>query len=200
MPENTTRQKSSVALIMIDVINHFEFPDGEKIRRHALTIAPPLAHLKKSARRARIPTIYVNDNFGQWRSDMAKLVTYCLRPDARGRSFVEQLQPDGEDYFVLKPMHSAFYQTPLDVLLTQLGAATLILAGLATNSCILCTAHDANMREYKIVLPSDCCAARSRREHNQAVEHIAAMAGARIARSGSLRLSQLRTGHHGRTH
>lgn len=200
MPANTTRQKSPAALILIDVINHFEFPDGDKILRHALTIAPALARLKKNARRAGIPTIYVNDNFGQWRSDMAKLVAYSMRPDALGKAFVECLQPDGEDYFVLKPMHSAFYQTPLDVLLTHLGASTLILAGLATNSCILCTAHDANMREYKIILPPDCCAARSRREHNRALENMASMASARVASSRSLRLSQLNTGHHGRTH
>jgi nicotinamidase-related amidase len=190
MPAHHTRRKSALALILIDVINHFEYPDGDAVLRQALAIAPALASLKKSARRADIPTIYVNDNFGQWRSDMPKLVAYCLRPDARGRAFVEQLQPDREDYFVLKPMHSAFYQTPLDALLAHLGASSLILTGLATNSCILCTAHDANMREYKIAVPPDCCAARSRREHNQAIEHIQAMADAEVVDSRSLRLSQ----------
>lgn len=200
MSENTIRRKSSVALLLIDVINHFEFPDGDKLLHQALAIGPPLARLKQKARLARIPAIYVNDNFGQWRSDMAKLVAYCLRPGAPGRKLVEQLQPDAKDYFVLKPMHSAFYQTPLDVLLGQLGASTLILAGISTNSCILCTAHDANMREYKIILPPDCCAARSQKEHDRAVEHIASMACVRVANSRYLRLAQLRNGHHGPTH
>jgi nicotinamidase-related amidase len=147
------RHKSRVALLLVDVINHFEFPDGKSILGRALAIAPPLARFKKRARAAGVPTIYLNDNFGQWRSDGKKLLQYCLRPEAPGLHFIEQLQPDEDDYFVLKPMHSAFYQTPLDLLLRELGASTIILSGLATNSCILCTAHDANMRHLKVIVP-----------------------------------------------
>lgn len=192
MPSRHIRHKSGLAIVLIDVINHFEFPDGRSILRQALPIAPRLASLKRRARKDGIPTIYVNDNFGQWRSDTAKLLKYCLRPDAVGRSFVEQLRPDEEDYFVLKPMHSAFYQTPLDLLLRDLGASSIILSGLATNSCILCTAHDANMRDFKIIVPPDCCAARTAREHKQALQHISAMADVRVVKSSSLRLERLR--------
>jgi len=184
------RHKSGLALVLIDVINHFEFPDGKTILRQALKIAPSLARLKTKAREAGVPTIYVNDNFGQWRSDMSKLLRYCLRPEAAGRVFVEQLRPDDEDYFVLKPMHSAFYQTPLDLLLRELGASSVILSGLATNSCILCTAHDANMRNLNIIVPQDCCTARTAREHKQALEHIGAMADAKVVLSSSLRLEK----------
>jgi len=182
------RHKSGLALVLIDVINHFEFPDGKSILRQALAIAPGLALLKKRAREAGIPAIYVNDNFGQWRSDQSKLLKYCLRAEAAGRRFVEQLRPDDKDYFVLKPMHSAFYQTPLDLLLQELGSSSIILSGLATNSCILCTAHDADMRHLKIIVPRDCCAARSAREHKQALDHIEAMTGAKVVLSFSLRL------------
>jgi nicotinamidase-related amidase len=192
MPPRHVRHKSSLALLLIDVINHFEFPEGRSILRQALAIAPSLARLKARARKAGIPTIYVNDNFGQWRSDTAKLLKHALRPEAIGRSFVEQLRPDGEDYFVLKPMHSAFYQTPLDLLLRDLGASSIILSGLATNSCILCTAHDANMRDIKIIVPPDCCAARTAREHKQALQHIGAMADAKVVKSSSLRLERFR--------
>jgi len=182
------RHKSGLALVLIDVINHFEFPNGKSILRQALAIAPGLALLKKRAREAGIPAIYVNDNFGQWRSDQSKLLKYCLRAEAAGRRFVEQLRPDDKDYFVLKPMHSAFYQTPLDLLLQELGSSSIILSGLATNSCILCTAHDADMRHLKIIVPRDCCAARSAREHKQALDHIEAMTGAKVVLSFSLRL------------
>jgi len=182
--------KSGLALVLIDVINHFEFPDGKTILHRALTIAPALARLKKRAREADIPTIYVNDNFGQWRSEMSKLIRYCLRPEAPGRAFVEQLRPDDEDYSVLKPMHSAFYQTPLDLLLRELGASSRILSGLATNSCILCTAHDANMRNLKVIVPNDCCTARTAQEHKQALEHIRAMADAKVVLSSSLKLEK----------
>jgi len=189
-PSNV-RHKSRVALLLVDLINHFEFPDGKEILQQALAIAPPLARLKKRARASGVPTIYVNDNFGQWRSDMKKLLRYCLRPEALGFRFVEQLQPDDEDYFVLKPMHSAFYQTPLDLLLQELGASSIILSGLATNSCILCTAHDADMRHLKVIVPRDCCAARTAREHSQALEHIGAMADVKVVMSSSLRLGAL---------
>jgi len=141
----------------------------------------------------------VNDNFGQWRSDAQQLLKYCLRPEAKGRQFVETIKPDEQDYLVLKPMHSAFFQTPLDLLLRHLGASSIILAGIATNSCILCTAHDANMREFKVTVVSDCCAARSAREHNEAIENIREMADARIVTLSSLRLRTSKGGH-GRAH
>jgi nicotinamidase-related amidase len=195
MPENNSiRHRSSVALILIDVINHFQFPDGDKILKNALPIAGRLAKLKQRCRRAGIPSIYVNDNFGQWRSDAKGLVRSCLASPSAGRRFVESIQPDDQDYFVLKPMHSAFFQTPLELLLHYLGAHSLILTGLTSNSCIVCTAHDARMRNFNLYVPADCSAARTRREHEQAIEHIQEMADASVVVSSSLRVGQLRGG------
>jgi nicotinamidase-related amidase len=191
--KNNTRHKSSVALILIDVINHFEFPDGDKILKNALSMAGRLAKLKQRCRRASIPAIYVNDTFGQWRSDAKSLVNSCLASDCAGRPIVEQLRPGAEDYFVLKPMHSAFFQTPLEILLQYLGVTSLVLTGLATNSCIVCTAHDAKMRNFRLYVPSDCSAARTRREHEQAIEHIKEMTNASVIVSTSLRVTELRS-------
>jgi nicotinamidase-related amidase len=191
MPETNTMQRSPAALVLIDVVSHFEFPDGDRLLENALPIAPRLARLKERARGAGIPVIYVNDNFGQWRSDAKQLLRYCLRPEATGRAFVEAIQPDDEDYIVLKPMHSAFYQTPMDVLLRCLGTSTLILCGLATNSCIVCTAHDAKMREFNLVVPADCSAARTEEEHDRAIEHIRTMTNADVSQSASLQLMDL---------
>lgn len=192
MLTDNTRHNCSVALILVDVINHFEFPDGSRVLKQALPIAPRLAKLRDRCRRSGIPAIYVNDNFGQWRSDAKSLVAHCLQTGCAGKPFVEQLTPGEEDYFVLKPMHSAFFQTPLEMLLSHLGATSLILTGLATNSCIICTAHDANMRGYQLYVPSDCCAARTRREHDRAIEHIHDMTHATVVPSSSLRISQSR--------
>jgi nicotinamidase-related amidase len=192
MPDNNTRHTSSVALVLIDVINHFEFPDGDKLLKQALPMAARLARLKQRCRIAGIPAIYVNDNFGQWRSDAKSLIARCLDSSCAGKPFVEQLRPDDQDYLVLKPMHSAFFQTPLEILLQYLGATSLILTGLATNSCIVCTAHDANMRDFSLYVPSDCSAARSRREHAQAIEHIKEMACASVIPSVRLRVDTLR--------
>ena len=187
MQKQTARKKSSQALLLVDVVNHFEFPDGDKILKNALPLASRLAKLKARARRAGIPSIYVNDNFGEWHSDAAKLLAYCLRAGCPGKEFVENIQPDKDDYCVLKPMHSAFYQTPLDVLLRHLGCRSIVVAGLTTNSCILCTAHDANMRDLELIVVSDCCAARSLREHEEALENIREMAGGHVLTLGSLR-------------
>jgi nicotinamidase-related amidase len=199
MSNKNVPHRSSVALVLVDVVNHFEFPDGDKILKNALPIAPRLARLKKKAREANIPVIYVNDNFGQWRSDAGKLIAHCQRSQCAGKPFVEAILPDEKDYSVLKPMHSAFYQTPLHLLLHQLGASSIIIAGLATNSCILCTAHDANMRDFKVTVVSDCCAARTAREHKEAIENIREMAGARVVTLASLNLKRDKGGH-GKSH
>jgi nicotinamidase-related amidase len=137
-------------------------------------------------------------NFGQWRSDAKSPVRTCLASDCAGKSFVEPLRPDDKDYFVLKPMHWAFFQTPLETLLHFLGATSLILTGLATNGCIVCTAHDAKMRNFSLCVPSDCSAARTRREHEQAIEHIKEMTSASVVASPSLRVGELRGESRGR--
>jgi nicotinamidase-related amidase len=178
-----------VALLLIDVLTTFQFPDGDAILQGALKISDALVRLKARAREVRIPVLYVNDNFGDWRSEKEALMGRCL--EAKGAQFVRPLLPDSEDYFVLKPMHSAFYMTPLEVLLRHLQVETLILTGLTSNSCITITAHDANMRGFDIYIPPDCSCARNAQEHSQSLAQLEAMAGARLPRSTSLKLTNL---------
>jgi nicotinamidase-related amidase len=178
-----------VALLLIDVLTTFQFPDGDAILKGALAVRDALVRLKARARDVRIPVLYVNDNFGDWRSEKEVLMGRCL--EAKGAEFVRPLIPDSEDYFVLKPMHSAFYMTPLEVLLQHLQVETLILTGLTSNSCITVTAHDANMRGFDIYVPPDCSCARNVQEHAQALAQLEAMAGARVLRSTSLKLPNL---------
>src|SRR3954462_8598251 len=82
-----------VALLLIDVINDLEFPGGEQLLPPGLEMAERIEFLKSEARRHNVPVIYVNDNFGQWRSDFRSQVEHCLRPGVRGRPIVEQLKP-----------------------------------------------------------------------------------------------------------
>jgi nicotinamidase-related amidase len=160
------------ALLLIDVINDFEFPRGEELFAQALPMAPRIAGLKKRARAAGVPAIYVNDNFGRWQSKFSDIVKHCLEDGVRGRPFVEQLVPGERDYFVLKPKHSGFYQTPLELLLKHLGAQRLILTGVSTNSCVLFTANDAYMRDMELIIPEDCVAACNPQEHDFAMQQI----------------------------
>jgi nicotinamidase-related amidase len=178
-----------VAVLLIDVLTTFQFPDGDAILQHALTIRDALVGLKSRARKASVPVLYVNDNFGDWRSEKEVLMGRCL--EAKGAQFVRPLLPDSEDYFVLKPMHSAFYMTPLEVLLEHLQIETLVLTGLTSNSCITVTAHDANMRGFDIYIPADCSCARTVEEHRQALAQLEATAAADIRPSSSLKLPNL---------
>ena len=155
--------KSAVALLLIDVINDLDFPGGRALLRFALPMARRLARLKAQAGELGCPVIYVNDNFGRWRSDFKSLVEHCLAERVPGRRLVERLRPADDDYFVLKPTHSGFHSTTLELLLRHLGARTLIITGVATNICVQFTANDAYLRGYHVCVPRDCVAANSAR-------------------------------------
>jgi nicotinamidase-related amidase len=179
------------ALLLIDVINDFEYPGGDRLYENARHIAAPIRRLKNRAHHARVPVIYVNDNFGRWQSSFEDILDHCLQPQIRGREFVEQLKPCPHDYSVLKPKHSGFYQTPLDILLKHLGSKRLVLAGLCTNSCILATANDAYMRDLELYVPSDCVAAQTAEDQEYSLHHMETMAKADTRPSSELNLSQL---------
>lgn len=164
--------ESSIVLILIDVINDFEFEGAEPIFNNLVTIANTLAKLKQKAKQAGIPVVYVNDNFGKWQSDFQKLLDHCLQEGVKGREIVALLKPDEEDYFVLKPKHSAFYSTTLDVLLDYLKAKTLVMAGITGNICVLFSANDAYMRDYRLFIPSDCIASESEAINQNALEQM----------------------------
>jgi len=115
----------------------------------------------------------VNDNFGRWRSDFNAQVDHCLRDDVRGRPLAEALRPEDDDYFVLKPKHSGFFSTTLDILLDYLGARTLVLTGLTGDICVLFTAHDAYMRDFDLVIPSDCVASNDPSENEYSLRKMA---------------------------
>ena len=181
----------SVALLLIDVINDLEFEGSEALVRQAVPMARRIAELKRRARAAGIPVIYVNDNFGRWKSDFRRVVEHCLHDGVKGEELVRILQPDEDDYFVLKPKHSAFYATTLDILLTYLGARTLIFTGIAGNICILFSANDAYMRDYHLVVPADCTVSNTVEENDHALKEIQTVLKADITESAQLDLRRL---------
>jgi nicotinamidase-related amidase len=180
--------QASVVLLLIDVINDLEFEGGAALLDQALPMADRLAALKRRARARGIPAVYVNDNFGRWRSDLRALLAHCLGDDVRGRPLVERLRPEPEDYFVLKPKHSGFFATSLDTLLTYLRARTLILTGLTADNCVLFTASDAYLRDFHLVVPADCVAAIDPHHTRQALEHMRRVLKADITSSTGLPL------------
>ena len=163
---------AEAALVLIDVINDLEFPEGDQLLRYARPMAERIAALKRRAKGAGIPTIYVNDNFGRWQSDFNTQVDHCLNDRVRGQPLAELLRPDEDDYFVLKPKHSGFFSTTLDILLDYLQVKSLILTGLAANICVLFTANDAYMRDFRLFVPRDCVASNTEELNRDALEQM----------------------------
>jgi nicotinamidase-related amidase len=184
--------KADVALLLIDVINDLEFPEGDQLLRFARPMAERIVALKARAKRAGIPAIYVNDNFGRWQSDFNKHVDHCLRDGVRGRPLAELLRPEEDDYFVLKPKHSGFFSTTLDILLDYLQVKTVILTGVAGNICVLFTANDAYMRDYHLVVPGDAVASNTEEENRHALEQMRIVLKADVRPTTELDLADLK--------
>jgi nicotinamidase-related amidase len=183
---------SEVALLLIDVINDLEFEGAERLAEHVLPAAQNIRALKQRAKAAGIPAIYVNDNFGKWRSDFKKLVAHVIEDGTRGKEMAELLRPEDDDYFVLKPKQSGFYSTSLDILLKHLGTETLILTGVAGDICVLFTASDAHIRDYQLVVPSDCVASQDAGENERVLKYMQRVLEANIQPASELNFQKLK--------
>lgn len=186
--------QSPVALVLVDVINDMEFEEGARLLEHALPAAERIAALAREARKLGVPVVYANDNFGRWRSDFREVLSHALEAGVRGRPVAELLRPDPEDYFVLKPKHSAFFATTLEVLLAYLGAKRVILTGFTGDICVLFTANDAYMRDLRLNVPADCVASASRRSNQRSLAYMEKVMGADTTPSPELDLAALRRG------
>jgi nicotinamidase-related amidase len=163
---------AGTALLLIDVINDLAFAGSEVLVAQAEPMALRLAALKRRTAAAGIPSIYVNDNFGRWRSDFRQTVAHCTSRSSPGRLVSRRLRPKRTDYFVLKPKHSGFYDTTLDTLLDDLRIRRVIVTGIAGNICVLFTANDAYMRELKLWAPADCIVSNTVEENDHALQQI----------------------------
>lgn len=157
------------ALLIVDMINPLDFPGAHSLLRHAIPVATRIARLKHRMKARGWPAIYVNDNFTHWLSDFRELVAICSQPDAPGAPLAKALTPEHDDYLVLKPKHSAFFATPLEVMLAQLDIRHVVVTGIAGDGCVLATAIDAHMRDFEVSAPSDCCASISKARNDRAL-------------------------------
>jgi len=183
--------RARAALVILDMISDFRFPDGPAVQRAAQRIARRVADLKQRAKKAGLACIYVNDNPGRWRSDSRALIEHCLARNSPGAEIVELLRPEPSDYFMLKPRHSAFYATPFEVLLGHLGTRRLLLTGVSSHQCVLFTATDAHVRNFELIIPRDCVAGPKAGDTQFALRYLSDVLGARVTPSRSLRLSTL---------
>jgi nicotinamidase-related amidase len=185
MPSKS-RQRDT-ALLIVDMVSEYDFPDADRILKGARKAARSIARLKQRAHAASAPVIYVNDTAGKWESDQRAFVQRCLKPTARGRDVVELIAPSAHDYFMFKLKHSAFFDTPLHTLLQQLKISTLILTGVTSHQCVLFTAMDALVREYDLIIPSDCIGAPSAADTRHALYVFSHALNAKVTASGRVR-------------
>ena len=184
----------AAALLIIDMISDFEFVDGDRLFAHALPAARRIAALTQGARAAGIPVVYVNDNAGRWRSSLEQVWHKATAQGCRGRPIGRLLEPRDEDYFVLKPKHSGFFGTTLDLVLAKLGAARLILTGVAGDACVTMTAVEAYLREFDLYVPADCVASIEPRHNRAALRYVQRVLKACIEPSRALDLAALARG------
>ncbi len=168
--KNDVIHRSSRALVILDMFNPFDFERADQLLKNTKPIAAKIAGLRARAKKARVPVIYVNDNFDHWRSDWTAITSHCLRKGSRSEPVAKLLIPDSDDYFVLKPKYSVFYLTCLEQLLEDIGAKEIILTGIAADICILFTVHDASVRNFKVTVPRDCVAAETTKQKRNALE------------------------------
>src|SRR6186713_3025039 len=188
---------AATALFLIDVINELDVEDSDSLVAQAEPMAVKLAALKRRAAAAGVPCLYVNDNFGQWRSDFRHTVAHCTSRSSPGRRVSRRLRPTRRDYFVLKPKHSGFFDTTLDTLLAALRIRRVILTGIAGNICVLFTANDAYMRDLRIFAPADCIISNTPADNDYALRQIESVLKGNLSPSSRLRFRAGRTARAG---
>ncbi|CAM4408803.1 isochorismatase [Bacillus manliponensis] len=178
---------NNTALLIIDMINDFQFSHGPILSQKCEGIIEPILQLKQKMKKLGHPTIYVNDHYNLWRADIQQLLTYCKNDYSE--KIIEAIKPEKDDYFFIKPHYSAFYETPLNSLLGHLKIQNVILTGIAGNICILFTANDAHMRNYQLYVPNDCTASNNDQDHLYALKVMNRTLKANIAPSSNLPLT-----------
>ena len=176
----------SAALLILDMISLFDFEGGKALARNATSIAGNIEAMRKGFARRGLPVIFVNDNFLDWNREFTELVALCAHPARRGCAVARLLTPSASDYYILKPKHSAFLCTALPAILADLRVQELVITGVATDSCVLMTAQDAHMRDYRVRVPRDCVAAQTHPRSERALKLMADSMGTDTAPGASV--------------
>jgi nicotinamidase-related amidase len=174
--------RGRAAVLALDLITDFAFPDGARVHRALARHSSDLRHLLDTARAHRVPVIYANDNLGPWRSDSRALIAHCSQA-SRGGDLVGSLAPSPRDEIVLKPRHSAFFGTPLATLLEDHRVDTLVVVGVSAESCVWMSACDAHTRGFDLVIPADTLAGASAPAVRRTLVSLKEVLGARVPSS-----------------
>jgi nicotinamidase-related amidase len=165
---DTMESKSKQALLIIDMINDFQFEHGPILAKQAEDISHKISSLKQKLKTSGCPIIYINDHYELWQADFKKIANKC--ENSLSKNIIHTIYPEDDEFFLIKPKHSAFYGTALNTLLYNLKIKQLFITGIAGNICVLFTANDAYMRGYDIIIPSDCIASNDEQDNHFALK------------------------------
>ena len=165
----------SDALLIIDVISVFDHADGDALLRVFRERIDGLVAVIENARTDGVPIIYVNDDFGHWDGDAPAAVRASLA--GKGGDVVAKLAPREGDRFLFKPRYSAFDHTPLILVLQELGIDRVLLAGGATEGCVVQTGIDARELGLKATILAEACATNDRELERIALEYAERVGG-----------------------
>lgn len=169
------------ALVLVDVLSSFRHEDGEKLLASYRERHSGLVAAIERARGDGTPVIYANDNHGDWHGDASRIVRAAV-DEGPGSDLVQAIAPAEEDKFVVKPRYSAFDHTPLELILRGLEIERILLAGTATEMCVIQTAIDAREEGFKVTILADACATIDPRLEQLALEYAETIVGAFVER------------------
>jgi len=172
------------ALLVIDMQNAFVAPGAPMEVPAARAIVAPINRLAAELRKRGVTVIWISHRNAKDGSDWAGFFDAFIAPGRRADaaaalsagSDLQKLFPElavaKGDLRLAKNRYSAFIKNDFEQKLKQRGIDTLLIAGTKTNVCVECTARDAMMLDYKVIVLSDCTAALSDDEQRATLENV----------------------------
>jgi ureidoacrylate peracid hydrolase len=172
------------ALLVIDMQNAFVAPGAPMEVPAARAIVAPINRLAAALRKRGVTVIWVSHQNARdgrdWSGFFDSFIAPGRRADAAAalsagselQKLFPELAVEKGDLRLAKNRYSAFIKSDFEQNLKQRGIDTLLIAGTKTNVCCECTARDAMMLDYKVVLLSDCTAALSDDEQRATLENV----------------------------
>ena len=97
---------SNAAILAIDLLNTFDFNGGDALKHAVAAMMEPVTSLRRQAAEAKVPVIFVNDNYGRWHDEPHQLIAHVA--NSKGGDLLDQLRPQPDDYSSSSPNPPAF--------------------------------------------------------------------------------------------
>jgi len=174
------------ALLVIDMLNDFVLPGAPLEVPDTGRIIKNIQQEVSRARAAGRPVIYVCDAHEPRDKEFTKFgwPAHAVQ-GTKGAEVIDELAPGPGDMVVRKNTYSGFYQTRLDDVLKLLGVDSLRLTGCVTHICIMITASDAVLRDYRVTVVEDGVAGIAQEDHEAALRIMKNVMGVKLVQAGA---------------